>query len=227
MTLGNKIKSLRAEHNLSQPDLAAKIGIEQSYLSKLENGKSIPSNDIFNNILDAFGISLEKFLASFSNTTDVNTLKQIPDVRLFLSKQKEVNLHKRRRLLYVSSLLIIIALTVFYAGFSKKIFPTLQYQYESEGVILAGEPDNIFDHRQVIKMSDELKIEIQSRANEKVLISNINRGKYFVTVVNGGSRKYHYDSIILVPQSANGWLQVLGVLLFSAGLMGFVLERRL
>lgn len=134
MTLGNNIKSLRAEHNLSQPELAAKIGIEQSYLSKLENDKSIPSNDIFNNILEAFDISLETFLATFSNTTDINQLKQIPDVRQFLSKQNEVNQHKKRRLLYLSSVLIVIALTVFYAGFSKLVFPTYSINMNQEAL---------------------------------------------------------------------------------------------
>jgi transcriptional regulator with XRE-family HTH domain len=43
MTLGKK---LCARHNLSQPELAEKIGSEQSYLSKLENDKYVPSNEI-------------------------------------------------------------------------------------------------------------------------------------------------------------------------------------
>jgi transcriptional regulator with XRE-family HTH domain len=36
MTLGKKIRTLRAEHNLSQPELAEKMGIDQSYLSNLK-----------------------------------------------------------------------------------------------------------------------------------------------------------------------------------------------
>ena len=32
MTLGHRIKQLRQEYELSQPELADKIGIEQSYL---------------------------------------------------------------------------------------------------------------------------------------------------------------------------------------------------
>jgi transcriptional regulator with XRE-family HTH domain len=37
MTLGEQLKKLRNEKALSQPDLADLTGIEQSYLSKLEN----------------------------------------------------------------------------------------------------------------------------------------------------------------------------------------------
>jgi transcriptional regulator with XRE-family HTH domain len=81
MTLGKKLKKLRAEHNLSQPELAEKIGIEQSYLSKLENDKSVPSNEIFNNILQAFGLTLDQFVSEFTQGAELDRLKQIPDVQ--------------------------------------------------------------------------------------------------------------------------------------------------
>ncbi|MCL1076679.1 XRE family transcriptional regulator [Parashewanella spongiae] len=51
MTLGQIIKQIRVEKALSQPELAEKIGIEQSYLSKLENDKSLPSNEMLQAIL--------------------------------------------------------------------------------------------------------------------------------------------------------------------------------
>lgn len=40
MTFADKIRSLRLALDLTQPELADAIGIEQSYLSKLETGKS-------------------------------------------------------------------------------------------------------------------------------------------------------------------------------------------
>jgi transcriptional regulator with XRE-family HTH domain len=99
MTLGKKIRTLRAEHNLSQPELAEKIGIEQSYLSKLENAKSIPSNDIFNNMLLAFSLSLEQFVSGFSQGTELERLRQIPDVDHYFSSQKSHNQNNKRRFL--------------------------------------------------------------------------------------------------------------------------------
>ena len=53
MTLGEYIKDARAQMQLSQPQLAEQIGIKQSYLSKLENDKSLPSNEVFRRLLNA------------------------------------------------------------------------------------------------------------------------------------------------------------------------------
>ncbi|MBE8167352.1 MAG: helix-turn-helix transcriptional regulator, partial [Shewanella sp.] len=80
MTLGQIIKKCRVEKGLSQPELADKIGIEQSYLSKLENDKSLPSNDMLQAILLAFDIKLEAILSSIESSSEKKRLKQIPIV---------------------------------------------------------------------------------------------------------------------------------------------------
>jgi transcriptional regulator with XRE-family HTH domain len=119
MTLGKKLKTLRADHNLSQPELAEKIGIEQSYLSKLENDKSVPSNEIFKNILHAFDLTLEQFVSVFTQGVELERLKQIPDVEEYFASQQKHNKNTQRRFLYISSLLIVLATTLFYMGHSK------------------------------------------------------------------------------------------------------------
>ena len=50
MRLGERLRQLRQARDLTQPELADAIGIEQSYLSKLENDKYVPSADIFGRI---------------------------------------------------------------------------------------------------------------------------------------------------------------------------------
>ena len=62
MNFGDRIKQLRTQKNLTQPQLAQAIGIEQSYLSKLENDKSVPGADIFQSILRAFNMDVASFL---------------------------------------------------------------------------------------------------------------------------------------------------------------------
>ncbi|WP_229381076.1 helix-turn-helix domain-containing protein [Shewanella psychropiezotolerans] len=47
MTLGQQLKQFRIDRGFSQPELAELAGIEQSYLSKLENDKSVLSNMSF------------------------------------------------------------------------------------------------------------------------------------------------------------------------------------
>ena len=58
MKFGEKLRVLRNDKDLTQPELAEAMGIEQSYLSKLENDKSLPSNDVLNRILDVFDIEV-------------------------------------------------------------------------------------------------------------------------------------------------------------------------
>jgi transcriptional regulator with XRE-family HTH domain len=236
MTLGKKLKSLRAEHNLSQPELAEKIGIEQSYLSKLENDKSVPSNDIFNNILQAFNITLEQFVSDFSQGVELERLRQIPDVEHYFSNQQKHKQNNQRRFLYMSSLLIVLATTLFYIGFSKQLFSEIQFQYESDGVLKEGEPINALSHWQLLLTLEQRedqsfwhqrKLDAAKRIDEKALSFFVHQGPYFRVDIKDGYRHYRLMDKRELNRPVNAWLQVLGVFLFSAGIMGFVLERRL
>ncbi|NQY64150.1 MAG: helix-turn-helix transcriptional regulator [Alteromonadaceae bacterium] len=80
MNFGEQFKKLRNELGLSQPQLSELTGIEQSYLSKLENDKSVPSNEIFRSLLSAYKIDLNQFLSDFDLKRDRELLSQIPDV---------------------------------------------------------------------------------------------------------------------------------------------------
>ncbi|NQY33918.1 MAG: helix-turn-helix transcriptional regulator [Alteromonadaceae bacterium] len=50
MKFSEKIKQLRNKAGLTQPELAKRSDIEQSYLSKLENDKGSPSFDVISKI---------------------------------------------------------------------------------------------------------------------------------------------------------------------------------
>lgn len=56
MHFGERLKQLRTERGLTQPQLAQAAGIEQSYLSKLENDKSVPSAEMFSTLLAGLGM---------------------------------------------------------------------------------------------------------------------------------------------------------------------------
>lgn len=79
-TLGQQLKQLRNNKKLSQPEFAQQVGIEQSYLSKLENDKSIPSNEIFRSLLIALDLSIDEFMKPLVSSHDKARLMQIPDV---------------------------------------------------------------------------------------------------------------------------------------------------
>ena len=55
MEFGDYIKEKRDAIGWNQPEAALKASIEQSYLSKLETGKSYPSEEVFSRLVKAYG----------------------------------------------------------------------------------------------------------------------------------------------------------------------------
>lgn len=236
MTLGNRIKQLRQANNLSQPEFAEKAGIEQSYLSKLENDKSLPSNDIFRGLLAAFGITVGEFLADLDWSAEKSRLVQIADLDQWFQAQSNVQLEKQRRYLYRCSGLIVLAVTLFYIGFSKQLFNEHYTQYISRGVIFPDESKHIFYNwddlidRSVEGASRKARakaVEMEKRFDEIIVTHDDDNGAHYVAEVEGGRRYFKKYKSIQKPRRVNAWLQVLGVFLFGAGVMGFVIERRL
>ncbi|QEK12628.1 helix-turn-helix transcriptional regulator [Crassaminicella thermophila] len=54
----NNLKILRAKHNLSQMELAKKVGVSRNTINSIENSKSIPSLDIALKISSIFNKSV-------------------------------------------------------------------------------------------------------------------------------------------------------------------------
>lgn len=234
MTLGEQLKKLRNAKALSQPDLANIAGIEQSYLSKLENDKSMPSNDIFRKLLTAFELSLPQFLAAFDKSYLLAQLSQIPDIENWLKQQQKSQMVNQRRYLYLCSALIVLALTLFYTGQSKILLPETQFQYYSEGIILAGEPKDVFDDWQRLisreagnKVFEQKKIEMTQRKDEEYRLSEIFLGQRYVVTLPEGIRVFRADGEKTIVNQGNAWLTIVGVFLFFMGIMGFFIERRL
>lgn len=231
MTLGEIIKQLRNQKQLSQPQLAESAGIEQSYLSKLENNHSVPSNDILRKLLAALDIELEQLLEKLPHSELHQLAKQIPDIEHYLNSKKQQNYQQSRKLLLLSSLLIVLATTLFYIGYSRLAFSEWQYRYESEGIVKPGEPINIFNswHRDLSdgKQIQQKREEMRLRYKPDYLTTDYNHGNKFVQQSEQGRRLYRQKQRFHQPQTINAILRVLGVLLFSAGVMGFILELRL
>jgi transcriptional regulator with XRE-family HTH domain len=59
MPFHENLRTLRLARGLTQPLLAEKAGIEQSYLSKLENGPSRPSEDVLGRLAQALEVKPE------------------------------------------------------------------------------------------------------------------------------------------------------------------------
>ena len=230
MTLGEQLRGLRNERGMSQPELASAAGIEQSYLSKLENDKSLPSNEIFRSLLQALEISLGQFMSGFTVGEVPGACRQIPDVEQWLNRRQQVSASRQRRFLYGCSALMVAAITLFYMGITKQLFSETQYEYRSRGVVMPGEPADVFYtwHRLIKDNQRDAKaLEMSQRSEQMIHLTREHRGHSFVVTVPDGRRFFTLAGDKRVPRPINAWLQIIGVLLLSTGVMGFVIERRL
>ncbi len=241
MNFGEKLKQLRSEKNWTQPQLAEAIGIEQSYLSKLENDKSIPSADIFQAILKAFTIDAGSFLEGIDTQIIQRQLRQIPEVVNFLNADVAGKIHDIKKWLFCSAIACVIGSTLIVAGQMGLLFSNTLYNYESAGIVLDKEPQDFFEnHRNLLnerfgsgeitsreEYSKKMYEFLSTRRNPDYLALPNYQGSIFNTPVEGGSRTYFLKDSQETNQSKNRYLILVGVLLSFAGLFGFFVEFRL
>ena len=97
MTIGDRIKQLRMENNLTQNQFAALFGLYDSTISQYENGKRVPEYDIIIKIANKFNVSIDWLLGRVENKElvlmDKNSLpdqlKQIGVEYIMLAKEME------------------------------------------------------------------------------------------------------------------------------------------
>ena len=62
MSFADNLAGLRKMHNLSQEDLAEKIGVSRQTLSKYETGESLPDIEKCAGIAEAFGVTVDDLI---------------------------------------------------------------------------------------------------------------------------------------------------------------------
>jgi len=243
MNIGEKIKQLRTNKNLTQPQLAEAIGIEQSYLSKLENDKSVPSADIFQAILKALSVSVASFLEGIDEKIIHKDLRQIPEVANYLNAGVAYRIHNIKKWLFGSAVACVIGLTLIVAGYKSLIFGAVQYEYISGGVIKSNEPTDLFEKQNRYFYSNGCPLPVDGKFDPKECedpSKNINvrkkvetlllakyQGTVIYTNVEGGQRVYYYGTLREGNKEPNRWLMLIGSFLTFGGLFGFFVEFRL
>lgn len=61
-TFGERLKSLRKTHNYTQDELASKLYLDKSSISKYEHNKTIPENEVLRKIADLFDVTIDYLL---------------------------------------------------------------------------------------------------------------------------------------------------------------------
>ena len=240
MNFGEKLKQIRTERNLTQPQFADALGIEQSYLSKLENDKSQPSADMFGAIIKALELAPGDFLAGIDRHVLQNALRHIPEVSQFLGGVATRRVHDARKYLYAAAAACAIGFAMMLAANDGIFFPNKQYKYISQGVIQKGESEDVFSQFQEIlnfkMLANKITIQERSamladftahRAKVQTLESWDDRGSIFFEDVDNGRRKFELADTRSVHSMSNRILQYLGALLTFCSVLAVVVEWRM
>ena len=77
MDIGQRIKSFRQKANISQEELAEKVGISRISMSNYERGERIPAVDVFACIANALNVSMDELFGTNTTQIVINELKYI------------------------------------------------------------------------------------------------------------------------------------------------------
>jgi len=92
--MGQKIKKLRSQRNISQIALAKQLGVSKSVISSYENDIHYPPYDVLIQMARLFGVSTDYLLGASGNRTinvDGLTDKQIEAITLIVEQLKATN----------------------------------------------------------------------------------------------------------------------------------------
>ncbi len=94
-TFGQLLKELRRNKNISQRELADKVGVDFSYISKVENDRlAAPSADTIIKMATILDIPSEILLSYSGKVSDEmkDTMSSSPEAMRFLNEAKNMNL---------------------------------------------------------------------------------------------------------------------------------------
>nr|WP_314541457.1 helix-turn-helix transcriptional regulator [uncultured Massilia sp.] len=240
MNFGERLKQIRTDKGLTQPQFAQLAGIEQSYLSKLENDKSVPSAEMFSTILAGLEMDEASFLQGVDQEVLASTLRHIPGVARFTADAAAVRVQDTRRWLVGAGAAWVLGFAMMLAADDGIFFSNTVYKYMSPGVIRAGEAENIFDTYedilklkaagQVISFEEMQKALGEFRANRERPVNvelAANRGSAYFEPAADGRRRFELLHTERVQALGNRILQFLGAIVLVSGFVGLFIEWRL
>ncbi|MGH9599392.1 MAG: helix-turn-helix domain-containing protein [Terracidiphilus sp.] len=86
MKIGTTIRAYRLQKGLSQGDIEKKTGLLRCYLSRVENGHTVPSLDTLSKIALALDLSIAQFFADDALGVQLNTQKLSDEELRFMTQ---------------------------------------------------------------------------------------------------------------------------------------------
>ena len=72
----NRLYELRKKHDLSQEELAERLGVSRQAVSKWERSEASPDTDNLIALAKIYGLTLDELIYGESNTSEANTAKE-------------------------------------------------------------------------------------------------------------------------------------------------------
>jgi transcriptional regulator with XRE-family HTH domain len=86
MQIGTTIRAHRLQKGFSQGDIEKKTGLLRCYLSRVENGHTVPSLDTLSKIASALDLPIAQFFSDDSLNKQMNTQKLSDEELKFLNQ---------------------------------------------------------------------------------------------------------------------------------------------
>ena len=236
MKFGEYLKAQRENAGWTQPEAASKIAIEQSYLSKLENDKAVPSAEIFDRLMQAYQFTVKQ-ISEQVTSTELEKLKDIVLVREFIVTSKKADNANRKKWLLAGLFMLMLGSLIFSAGIAMKEYYNETYIYESQGIVNSDEPITLFTEMPAYGMFEIL---MRSEPERKMLTEHPlfgrldyqqiswdhDRGTFYDISVDSGKRRFNFVGQKITPNRTFHYAFVsLGAMLMIGGLACFYLAR--
>ena len=104
MKIGTTIRAHRLQKGLSQGDIEKKTGLLRCYLSRVENGHTVPSLDTLSKIAGALDLPIAQFFTEESSNRQFNTQRLTDEELRFLTqiRRYSTNLNESDRKLLLA-----------------------------------------------------------------------------------------------------------------------------
>lgn len=231
MTLGEKIRILRIKADLTQPELAKKLNIEQSYVSKLENDIHIPSEEILDRLARVFAQTTEQLLYGIDQQIIHKSFQHIPKLLDKMISYEAFLSRYFKRWLITHICFIVTGIILFLFANFNVVLPNEVYNYRSQFTYTYGTPECLKRHYAIqpnaIKKNGLTKFHCGMRTRWLTFFTYSYLGNTFKKNVDGEIKHYELYKTMQISRWANRLLSALGLLLIGIGGVCLLLEKRI
>lgn len=110
---GKFISQLRKENNMTQAQLAQRLGVTDKAVSRWETGKGYPELTVLVSVCEAFNVSVNELLSGERLTDNTLSLKAEENITAAIKRSEEQKKKFSRTFYVLASLLILSALITF------------------------------------------------------------------------------------------------------------------